>query len=205
MSVFERFMMGLIFAAALPIALFNVGWKFCEYFYNGDYLVICALSGLILGIIADILFLRKILLNAYSAGTVLPIFIYAFYLICFLLCFRKFPIFILIPGLFAGIYEGRKLFHFKANSYESGYRIERVSQLTSAGMAISCIISAFFVYLEFDESIDFIRRLFNTPDLIIEQWIVLISIILASTVLIFIQYWITRKAALLAYGKEERK
>lgn len=205
MSVFERFVMGLIFAAAPPIALFNVGWRLCAMLCRDKNSVLVALIGLILGLIIDIIFFRKILFNAYNANTTIALFIYAFYLLCFLLYFKTLPIVCIVPGIIAGFYEGRKLFLYKANSFESGYRINRVATLTMSGMAIACITSAFFIFLKFEEIITSLKHFFNVPNLRIEGWMVLIAIIIASVLLIVFQYWSARRIALFAMRKDFTK
>ena len=205
MSVFERFVMGLIFAAAPPIALFNVGWRLCAMLCGDKDIISAALIGLVLGLIIDIVFFRKILFNAYNANTTIALFIYVFYLLCFLLYFKTLPILCIVPGIIAGFYEGRKLFLYKANSFESGYRINRVALLTMSGMAVACITSAFFVFLKFDNIITYLKTFLNAPNLQIEEWMILIVIIIASVLLIVFQYWSARRIALFAMRKDFTK
>jgi len=205
MSVFERLMMGLIFAAAPAIALFNVGWRFLDMIYDGKYIVLGAISGLVIGILIDIVFFRKVLLNAYNAGYIIPVLIYVFYMLCVFLCFSKIPVAALLIGIMAGYYEGRKLFHYKANSFEAGYRIDRTAQLTSAGVAIYCMGSTFSIFSEYDDTLIIIKKIFNINQSAIEEWMVLVFIIFISIILIFFQYWITKKTAIYALRKETKK
>ncbi len=205
MSLFERLMMGLIFAAAPAIVLFNVGWHLFDNIYDGKYIILGAIAGLVIGIFIDIVFFRKILLNAYNSGYVIPVFIYLFYMVCVFLCFNRFPVAALVIGSAAGFYEGRKLFHYKANSYESGYRIDRTAQLTSAGIATYCMGSTFFIFSEYEQTLSFIYKLIHIDQSLIKEWMVLGLVIISSIVLIFFQYWITRKTAIYALRKEIKK
>jgi|GEM_PF-3257019 len=205
MSVFERLMMGFIFAAAPALALFNVGWHLFNMLYDGKYIVLGAIAGLVIGILIDIVFFRKVLLNAYNAGFIIPIFIYVFYMLCLFLCFKKLPVAGLVIGIMAGYYEGRKLFHYKANSFESSYRIERTAQLTSAGIAVYCMGSTFIIFTEYDDTLTALKQIFNINPLNIKVWMVLASIILFSIILIFLQFWLTKKTATYAMRKESKK
>lgn len=205
MSLFERLMMGMIFAAAPAIALFNAGWHLADRIFDGEYIVIGALTGLFIGILIDLIFFRKILINAYNSGYVIPIFVYMFYMVCAFLCFNRLPVTALIIGIMAGFYEGRKLFYYKANSYESEYRIERTAQLTLAGIAVYCIGSTYFIFSEYEQVLSDINNLLHLDKTFIKEWMMLVFVIIFSIILIIFQYWITKKTAIYALRKEFKK
>ena len=100
--------------------------------------------GLGTGIILDILFLKKWLVNVYCIDAKLLAFTYMFFSICTFGFFMGVPVFNLLVGMVAGFFAGRESHHKKENIFKAKVSIRKVGIFTAVVMILTCLSSAFF-------------------------------------------------------------
>lgn len=156
-----------------------------------------ALLGLGLGILIDLIFLKKWVANAFNLNRAILLFIYLFYSICIYGFFMGFPVFNAAMGIVAGLYVGRRMYHQKTDSREFDRNVQVTSVFATAVMAVICLSSALLALSETNLPAQ-LEGMFNLNFEV--TWPMIIGIIvLGGTALILSQYWLTRKAASLAF------
>lgn len=198
MSKPERFVMALVFGSVVPIGLFEAGWWISVLVFHADTIWAGALTGLVLGILIDLLFLRKWLANVYVIPYVITILVYLFYMIGLLGFFMGFPVFNIFAGIMAGAYQGRKMFHFKAGTEEAEYRINKTCWLTMIGMAATCIGTTLVAFKDVEDTAGNLEGMFGLSFEVTPLMILAITVI-GGLILIISQFWLTKKAAMIAY------
>jgi hypothetical protein len=140
----ERFILGLIFAPLAPIAGLLGFWWAAYALLPEEWIMLGAISGIGLGILADIFILKKLVERAYRLGTVFWLTVLLFYSVGTFGFFMGVPIFNAALAVPAGFIVGGKL----ARETVDGVRLRRASLqasiLTTALMALVCAASAFF-------------------------------------------------------------
>jgi hypothetical protein len=138
----EQFALGLILAPLAPLAGLLGFWWSSYAFLPGEWVPYCALSGLALGILADIFILKKMIARAYWLGTVFWLAVLLFYSAGTLGFFMGVPLFNAALAIPAGFVVGGKL----AQEPLDGVRIRRASLqtciLTTSLLALVCAASA---------------------------------------------------------------
>lgn len=200
MNMLEKTALTVIFGSVLPISLFLVGWWSSFRLVQESMIIVFAASGLVVGILIDALFLRKWFQKPYQASTKVLILIYLFYSAGIFGFFMGIPVFNLITGLAAGIFTGRKarLNHENINEFNS--KILKVSTFSTLIIVIFSILSA---ALALQDTIDTARNLegmFRMPPFTLSTAIIIGIILIGGILLALLQYWLTRQAALAAFG-----
>ena len=200
MNMLEKTALTVIFGSVFPISLFLVGWWASFRLVQESMIIVFAASGLVVGILIDALFLRKWFQKPYQASTKVLILIYLFYSAGIFGFFMGIPVFNLITGLAAGIFTGRKarLNHENINEFNS--KILKVSTFSTLIIVIFSILSA---ALALQDPIDTARNLegmFRMPPFTLSTAIIIDIILIGGILLALLQYWLTRQAALAAFG-----
>jgi len=140
----ESFVHGLILAPLAPIAGFLGFWWTSYALLPERWTPLCAISGLALGIIADVLLLKKLTARAYHLDPVFWLAVLLFYSIGTFGFFMGVPVFNAALAIPVGFFIGGKMAYEKADDV----RMRRVSLqtciLTTVLMALVCTASAFF-------------------------------------------------------------
>jgi hypothetical protein len=143
----EQFALGLILAPLAPIAGLLGFWWTAYALLPGSWVPYCALSGLALGILADIFILKRMITHAYRLGTVFWLVVLMFYSVGTLGFFMGVPVFNAALAVPAGFVVGGKL----ARETVDGVRVRRASLrtciLTTSLMALVCAASATFALI----------------------------------------------------------
>jgi hypothetical protein len=138
----EQFALGFILAPLAPIAGLLAFWWASYTLAPEGWIPYLALSGLALGILADIYILKRLILRAYRLGTVFWLVVLLFYSVGTFGFFMSVPIFNAALAVPAGFVVGGKL----AREAVDTVRLRRVSRraciLTTALMALVCAASA---------------------------------------------------------------
>lgn len=198
MSKLERFVMIIVFGSVVPIGLFEAGWWISVLAFASDTIWMGALIGLTAGLLIDLLFLRKWLFNVYIIPNTIAILIYVFYLIGLLGFFMGFPVFSIFAGIMAGVYKGRKMFHFRAGTEEAEYRINKTCWLTMVGMAATCIATTLVAFKDVKDTAGNLEGMFRLSFEVTPLMILGITVI-GGLGLIISQFWLTKMAAMIAY------
>lgn len=138
----EQFALGFILAPLAPIAGLLAFWWASYTLAPEGWIPYLVLSGLALGILADIYILKRLILRAYRLGTVFWLVVLLFYSVGTFGFFMGVPIFNAALAVPAGFVVGGKL----AREAVDTVRLRRVSRraciLTTALMALVCAASA---------------------------------------------------------------
>lgn len=150
----EKFALGSILAPLAPLALFMGFWWLSYAILPEKWIAYGTLFGLLLGILAEVLFLKKLIERAYRLGTVFWLAVLVFYSVGTFGFFMGVPVFNPALSVPAGFVVGWKLAHEMAD----GTRVHRASLrtciLTTVLMALVCAASAFFALISSSTSSD---------------------------------------------------
>jgi hypothetical protein len=186
----DKIIFGSVLCAFFPFVLSVIvlGIGFC--FVKEDNLPYFFITGIITGIILDIIFIRRILSVLFDQ----PFWVFAgFYILCSVLIYGAFmglPVPQLVVGLAAGYYWGRRISVKNIISPQLEVMIRKVTFFSAFIMLLICISSALLALNEktIGEELQGMLGLGFIPgkDLIIG------GIIIGGSALIIIQYFITR-------------
>ena len=143
MEKFERIFLGLIIGAVLPILLGLI--SFMVWFFTGqnpDTPLIYLVSGVLAGLILDLIFLKRWIDNRYAMPLWVVISIYVFYNIVLFGMFMGLPVLNVLLGLPAGFYMGNRVVFnsVPVNQYQA--ITKHVSLFTGFMMLLICTASA---------------------------------------------------------------
>ncbi len=139
----ERFTLGIILAPIAPIAGLLGFWWASFALLPEKWISICALSGLALGILADLIILKKLITRAYQLGTVFWLAVLLFYSVGTFGFFMGVPLFNAALAVPAGFVVGGKLARETVDRVRLRSATLRTCILTTALMALVCATSAF--------------------------------------------------------------
>jgi hypothetical protein len=138
----ERFALGLILAPLAPIAGLLIFWWVSYALLPESWIPYCGLSGLGLGILADMIFLKKLINRAYNLGAVFWVTVLLFYSVGTFGFFMGVPLFNTALAIPAGFVIGGKLAHETTDGVRIRRASLRTSILTTSLMALVCVVSA---------------------------------------------------------------
>ena len=200
MNKVETMVIDLVFGAVLPIFLFLAGWWSSIGLVSDNLIFVIALTCLSLGIVIDILFLKKWLRNVYNTNWKLLIIIFLFYSICTFGFFMGVPVFNLMIGIMAGIFVGRKLYHDKKSINEVRCNIKKTSIFTTVVILIISLASAFFALRDPMDTARNLEGMFHIQSFSITTQIIIGIIVIGGFVLALSQYWLTKTVALTTFN-----
>ena len=197
-SKIESCMTGILLGAIFPIMLFLVGWWASIGFVAEDDIFKFAFLGLGVGVLVDLVFLKKWVGNAFNVNKVILVFIYLFYSFCIYGFFMRLPVANAAMGIIAGLYMGRRMYHQEADDKEFDRNVKVTGIFTTIVMTLICLSSALLALCETSLPAELEGMLHLNFEV---TWQMIISmIVLGGTTLILSQYWLTKKAASLAFG-----
>lgn len=138
----ERFALGLILAPLAPLAGLLGFWWTSYALLPERWISICAISGLTLGILANIFLLKKLIARAYRLGTVFWLAVLLFYSVGTFGFFMGVPLFNAALGIPAGFVVGGKLAHEPVDGVRIRLASLRTCILTTSLMVLVCAVSA---------------------------------------------------------------
>jgi len=196
-SRIESFMIWILLGAISPIMLFLAGWWGSVGLVAENDIFKFAFLGLGVGILTDLIFLKKWAANAFSLNRVVLLFIFLFYSTCIYGFFMGFPVFNAAMGIVAGLYIGRRMYHQNADSEEFNRNVKVTGIFATIVMTVICLSSALLALSETNlpaQLEGMLRLRFEVT------WPMIMGlVVLGGTALILSQYWLTRKAASLAF------
>jgi len=205
MSKLESIVVGFVVGIACPWLTFVAFWWTAAFLYLQGFPVsegmikTAALTGLGLGCLLDVVFLRRWVKKFYTANLRWMIVVY---LGCFVVAFASFmgfPVGTFLLGIGAGIYVGRReSYHHQVDRNQLTFALHRTAILTSSitsvaalpigilGLKESHVAALFEVWFGLDRN-----RLYGTAGFILVG--------LFCLLLFVAQYWCARKAGVLAF------
>lgn len=141
----ESILIGIFIGLACPYLAFVAFWWTTASFHfyvcplPERVIATMALTGLGLGCVLDVVFLRRWLEKFYTASLW---WMFVFYCACFVVGFASFmgfPVGTVGVGLLAGAYIGRRERHRRANEHQLRSAVSRTAMLTSALTALAAL------------------------------------------------------------------
>ena len=204
MSKWESIIVGLVVGIACPWLTFVAFWwtvaafHLCVFPVPENLIKTAALTGLGLGCLLDVVFLRRWVKNFYTASLRWMIVVYLGFFVVAFASFMGFPVGTFLLGIGAGIYVGRRESHRQADRNQLAVTLRRTAILTSSitsvaalpvgilGLKESHVSALFEVWFGLDRN-----RLYGTAGFILVG--------LFCLLLFGAQYWCIRKAGVLAF------
>jgi len=138
----ENAAIGIALGAVPVIGCFLAGWWISIPLVPESRIFLCALAGLSLGGLVDVLFLRGWIRHAYSLKAWVWGAVYVFYSVGMFGFFMGVPVFNVILALPAGVFVGRWLVHTGADSTRMRRTARRTATFTTSTLGLVCIASA---------------------------------------------------------------
>ncbi len=188
---------GVLFGAVPIIICFLAGWWISIPLVPESWIFLCALTGFLVGVLVDVLFLKTWVRHAYSMKPIVWMMIYLFYSIGMFGFFMGVPVFNVALALPAGFFIGGWLVHSGADSTRMKKVARHCAIFTTSVLALICIASAAIALASSSTASD-LQKMFGlsvqvTPAMII-------GIILGGGIFILIlQWWLTFKSVERAY------
>jgi len=155
-----------------------------------------ALGGLCFGLIIDAIFVKSWVKRAYQMSNKVLAAIYIFYSVGVLGFCMGIPILEFPLGMAAGAYAARKIYHSKAGPEEFYRTVKKVAVFAAAVMVLICCLMALWAVAGKIPS-----SKVETPILsfTFTQPIFWAVVLIGGTVLVLLQYWLTRTAAKVTF------
>jgi len=159
-----------------------------------------AISGLCIGILIDIIFLKKWIPKFYEINKSLSISIYLLCSFIAVAFFMGLPIGNIILGIFAGIYVGRKS-HYLHKSKNLFLSTSKNVSLFTAFITSLEALPIGLLALQDDSIIDLINQSIGIKLFTINIIIDMLLILMLCLMLFLLQYILTKKATIKSYQK----
>jgi hypothetical protein len=143
----ERFALGLILAPLLPLALFMGAWWGSYKLLPEAWIPFGTVFGLLLGILADVFWLKRLVDRAYKLGTAFWVTVFLFYTIGVFGFFMGVPVFNAALAVPAGFVVGGKLASENADKLRVRVATRRTAWFTTGVLAFICVASAFLALI----------------------------------------------------------
>ena len=144
MKSFDKIFFGFILGFTFPFLLCLLSMIIWFYFDKSESRVFIYLgTGLLIGLIIDLKFLKSWINKRYELAIWFIIFIYLIYNIGIYGFFMGFPVFNVLLGLVAGYYFGKRICFGNIESEKHSKFINQVSLFTGLIMTLICISSGF--------------------------------------------------------------
>jgi hypothetical protein len=142
MKRFDQVFLFTLYAPIFPILLPLVGWWSSVSLVAENQVVYFALGGLALGIIIDLLFLKKVLAPGYDQKPMVLGAIYLFYIVGIFGMFMGIPLFAVLPGIAAAIFVARRAAVNGWDNTRFKKVLNRTSCFATAVLLVVCSASA---------------------------------------------------------------
>ena len=193
----ENTLVAIIFGAIPIITCFLAGWWISMFFVSESQIPFYALGGILLGLIADVIFLKRLAQRAYSLKLWMWISVYVFYSIMLLGFFMGFPVFNAALALPAGVFVGRWLVHINADSVRMKNVTRQSAIFTTGILGIVCVSSAVIALASPSTASD-VQGLLGLPFQVTSAMIIGI-ILVGGAVILTLEWWLTKISIKYAY------
>ena len=198
MRKIENAAIGIALGAVPVIACFLAGWWISVPLVPESRIFLCALAGLSLGVLVDVLFLGGWVRRAYSLKTWVWMAVYVFYSVGMLGFFMGVPVFNVILALPAGVFVGRWLAHTGADSTRMQKAARRAAVFTTSILGLVCVASA-TVALTARSTASDLQGMLGVSFQVTPAMILGI-IVVGGSVILALDWWLTIRSVKRAYG-----
>ena len=175
----------------LPVVvLFLLGWWGSLAITSEENVKFFAMGGLMLGILIDILFLRRWVRKAYSLPVGWFVVFYLFYSVCLFGFLMGMPLLHLFMGLIGGYYVGLCLRYANKEKAAVDEAAKRTALFAAGVMALVCLASWMVAYLEPTIAAN-VQGMLNMKHALSRERILIYSAF-GGLGLVLIEYFITR-------------
>lgn len=143
MKKLDYIFLSMIYTPISPILFFMIGWWASLPLVPENQIFIFALTGLALGVIIDVIFLKRVLVFGYGLKMIIMAAIYLFYSAGIFGFFMGVPIFNVLPGIFAAIYIARRASLGKWDNARFRRNLDHTARFAVAVLLLICIESAY--------------------------------------------------------------
>ncbi|HEG42508.1 MAG TPA: hypothetical protein ENH94_00515 [Phycisphaerales bacterium] len=188
----ESFIIGCILGAVPVMFCFVTAWFVSAVLLDEKVVPTVALSGLGVGMVIDIAFLKRWIKKAYQLSNKVLIAIYIFYSIGVLGFCMGVPILNFGVGILAGIYTARRVLNTNTEEQECSQNIKKTALFSAIVMLMMCCITGTWALVG-----GMIGSSFESPLLSFTFTVpILVSIVLTGgLILSLLQYWLTSTTA----------
>jgi len=186
----ELLFLQVVIGLLAPILLLLIGWWGSLPFVAEESIKFFALGGLLLGILLNIIYLRRLVQAAYRFPKAAFVLVYLFYSLCLFGFFMGVPLFNLFLGAAGGYYVGLCLRHQRKPLAEVQKTARQVTLFSALVLALVCLASWLLAYADayLVENIQGLLRLPNPPG----RAAILGFSALAGIAMVVAEYFITR-------------
>ena len=146
MGKFDNVFAGMVLGFIIPVV------SFCGFWWSGFALgldVKCwSITGIIVGILIDVMFLRNLLPKFYYLSKLTLLALYAAYSIGIFGFFMGVPMFNMVLGVLAGIYIGRKMRQTGQSQDVFRQEMRKAARFSFVVLLIVCFCSAYIALLD---------------------------------------------------------
>ena len=195
MGKFDNVFAGMVLGFIIPVV------SFCGFWWSGFALGLdvkyWSITGIIVGILIDVMFLGKLLPKFYYLGKLTLLALYAAYSIGIFGFFMGVPVFNVVPGILAGIYVGRKMKVTGQSQDVFRREMRKAARFSFVVLLIVCFCSA-YIALSDPFTGENLRGMLGLSFEVTNTHIWLL-IILGGTALLLTQYFLVMTAGRMAY------
>ena len=188
MTKLDKLFLSIILYPVSPILFFLTFWWISLSYVQDGYTFLIGLTGICIGILIDIFFVKKYISKGYDLNNISLILIYLFYSICIFGFFMGVPVFNIFLGIPAGIYISRKIYY--KNIKEKEKTIFTTCIFTSIAMLFICISSAYIALLS-TSTISDLTGMFNLQ-FTLTPLMLRTGILIGGVCLVVLQYFVTK-------------
>jgi hypothetical protein len=140
----ERLMYFLLLAPPAPLAGFMGGWWLAYSLLPEKWIASGAISGLLLGILADIFIIKYLVDRAHALSAIFWAVVILFYAVGLFGFFMGVPILNIGLALPVGFLAGSRLAYRQASNSKVQATAHRISLINTGLLSLACLASAFF-------------------------------------------------------------
>ena len=197
MQKVEKVIIGIVIGAVPVIACFLAGWWISIPLVSEARIFQYALTGLLLGTLIDVIFLRNWVRHAYTMKLWVWMGIYGFYSIGMFGFFMGFPVFHVMLALPAGVFVGRWLTHRSVDPARMRKTTQQTAVFTTSILGLVCIASASIALLDPSVAFD-LQGMLGLP-FPVTPVMILVIILSGGTLLLAIGWWLTVESVKRVY------
>jgi len=205
MSKLESIVVGLVVGIACPGLTFVAFWWTVAAFHllvlplPTGVIVAVALTGLGLGCMLDVLFLRRWVEKFYAENLR---WMFVVYLGCFIVAFASFmgfPVGTFLLGIGAGTYVGRREFHRQAAAARAAAAFRRVAVLVASATTAAALAIGILALQSEQETLRWLENIFGLNQNSLRGGGGFVLVGLLGALLFVMQYWCSLKASGFAF------
>jgi hypothetical protein len=194
----EKIIVGILFGMIPVVVCFLGGWWLSYLFLPEAWIGPCALGGLLLGILLDVLFFKAGVQRVYSLNPIFWMAVYLFYSICAFGFFMGVPVLNVLLALPAGFFVGSWLVKTGADLARTKKFAQGTAIFTTAVLLIVCVASA-VIALNDPYTAASLEGMLN-PNFEVTPSMILGIILIGGLAILGMQWWLAKKSVEMTYS-----